>query len=75
MFAFVLIDLLRENIFLCRDYTGIKPLFYLKNKDGIFFSSDAWFLYSLTEKVLDPYACKFFFNLVLHLRRHHLYKM
>ena len=62
MFAFVLIDLLRENIFLCRDYTGIKPLFYLKNKDGIFFSSDAWFLYSLTEKVLDPYACKFFFQ-------------
>ena len=62
MFAFVLIDLLRENIFLCRDYTGIKPLFYLKNKDGIFFASDAWFLYSLTEKVLDPYACKFFFQ-------------
>ena len=27
-----------------------------------FFSSDAWFLYSLTEKVLDPYACKFFFQ-------------
>ena len=37
-------------------------MFYLKNKDGIFFSSDAWFLYSLTEKVLDPYACKFFFQ-------------
>ena len=62
MFAFVLIDLETEQIILCRDYTGIKPLFYLKNKDGIFFSSDAWFLYSLTDKSLDPYACKFFFQ-------------
>tara|TARA_A100001015_G_scaffold317918_1_gene436174 strand:+ start:2088 stop:3905 length:1818 start_codon:yes stop_codon:yes gene_type:complete len=62
MFAFALVDLETENIILCRDYTGIKPLFYLKNKDGIFFSSDAWFLYSLTDKSLDPYACKFFFQ-------------
>lgn len=62
MFAFVLIDLRAEKIILSRDYTGIKPLFYLKNKDGIFFSSDAWFLYSLTDKSLDPYACKFFFQ-------------
>ncbi len=62
MFSFVLIDLLKENIILCRDYTGIKPLFYLRNDDGIFFASDAWFLYSLTDKILNPYACKFFFQ-------------
>ena len=62
MFAFALVDLETEKIILCRDYTGIKPLFYLENNDGIFFSSDAWFLYSLTDKRLDPYACKFFFQ-------------
>ena len=62
MFAFTLINLKLKKLILCRDYTGIKPLYYLKNVDGIFFSSDAWFLYSISGKKLDPFACKFFFQ-------------
>lgn len=62
MFAFVLIDLEKNEIIMCKDYTGIKPLYYLTNSDGIFFSSDARFLYNLTDKKLDYFACKFFFQ-------------
>ena len=62
MFAFTLINLKLKKLILCRDYTGIKPLYYLKNNDGIFFSSDAWFLYSISDKKLNPFACKFFFQ-------------
>lgn len=62
MFAFVLVDLEKNEIIMCKDYTGIKPIYYLTNSDGIFFSSDARFLYSLTDKKLDYFACKFFFQ-------------
>ncbi len=62
MFSFVLIDIELKQAFFCRDYTGIKPLYYLINSDGIFFSSDAWFLYSVSEKKIDPYSCKFYFQ-------------
>ena len=62
MFAFTFIDKLNDKMILCRDYTGIKPLYYFHNSNGFFFSSEAWFLYSLTNKELDFSACKFYFN-------------
>ena len=62
MFSFAFIDIKNNKILLSKDYTGIKPLYYLKNNDGIFFCSEAWFLYSLSEKKLDSYSCKHFFQ-------------
>ena len=62
MFAFVLIDLEKKDIIFSRDYTGIKPLYYFINSDGIFFSSDAWFTYSVSDKTIDPYSCKYYFQ-------------
>ena len=62
MFAFALIDLKKKDIIFSRDYTGIKPLYYHINSDGIFFSSDAWFTYSISDKEIDPYSCKYFFQ-------------
>ncbi len=62
MFAFILIDLRNNKVILCKDFTGIKPLYYHINNEGIFFSSDANFLYSLSNKQLNYYACKFFFQ-------------
>ena len=62
MFAFILIDIEKNTITLCRDYTGIKPLFYITNEDGIFFSSEAWFPYSISNKNLNYFACKFYFQ-------------
>ena len=62
MFSFVLVDVKNNKVLLSKDYTGIKPLYYLKNTDGIFFASEAWFLYSLSQKKLDSYSCKHFFQ-------------
>ena len=62
MFAFVLIDLRNNEVIFCKDFTGIKPLYYLMNDEGIFFSSDANFLYSITDKELNYESCKFFFQ-------------
>ena len=62
MFSFVFIDLLRENIQFIRDFTGIKPLYYYKKLNCLFFSSEAWFLYSLSNKELDKNSLNFFFN-------------
>jgi asparagine synthase (glutamine-hydrolysing) len=62
MFSFVLVDIKNNKVLLSKDYTGIKPLYYLKNTDGIFFASEAWFLYSLSQKKLDSYSCKHFFQ-------------
>ena len=62
MFAFVLVDLKKKDIIFSRDYTGIKPLYYHINSDGIFFSSDAWFTYSISDKEIDPYSCKYYFQ-------------
>ena len=62
MFAFVLIDFRNNEVIFCKDFTGIKPLYYLMNDEGIFFSSDANFLYSITDKELNYESCKFFFQ-------------
>ena len=71
MFAFVLIDFKNNEVILCKDYTGIKPLYYFENGEGIFFSSDAKFLYSISNKDLNYEACKFSFNLVLLQKKTH----
>ena len=62
MFSFVFIDLISENIEFIRDFTGTKPLYYYKNLNSLFFSSEAWFLYSLSNKELDKNSLDFFFN-------------
>jgi len=40
MFAFALWDNQAEELFLCRDRMGIKPLYYLRKDDEILFSSE-----------------------------------
>lgn len=53
IFSFVFFDLEKNKIYLTRDYTGTKPLFYSIINGEIFFSSEAWFLYSINEKKID----------------------
>lgn len=66
IFAFSFLDLKKDLLYLARDFTGTKPLYYQKNKDGIFFSSEAWFQYSISNKHIDPesfnYYLKFGFS-------------
>jgi asparagine synthase (glutamine-hydrolysing) len=40
MFAFALFDAATGSMYLARDPLGIKPLFYLRRKDGVVFSSE-----------------------------------
>ena len=66
IFAFSFLDIKKNKLYLARDFTGTKPLYLLNNEDGIFFSSEAWFQYSISNKLIDPesfsYYLKFGFS-------------
>ena len=62
IFSIVFIDLKNEKVFMLRDYTGTKPLYFSSNNKDLFFSSEAWFLYSLSSKELDHQSVNFFLN-------------
>ena len=63
IFSIAVIDIKKNQIHLFRDFTGVKPLYYLINEDGFFFSSEAWFLYSISDKQLDYQALSYYFEL------------
>ena len=48
MFSIILIDEKRDKLFLIRDRYGEKPLFYLKNKKGLYFASEIRAIKELT---------------------------
>ena len=50
IFSIIYIDLKNNNIECIRDFTGTKPLYYSFHNNNFFFSSEAWFLYSLSQK-------------------------
>ena len=62
IFSIVFIDLKNEKVLMARDYTGTKPLYFSSNNKDLFFSSEAWFLYSLSNKELDHQSVNFFLN-------------
>lgn len=66
IFAFTFLDIKKNKLYLARDFTGTKPLYFFKNNDGIFFSSEAWFQYSISNKLIDlesfNYYLKFGFS-------------
>jgi len=66
IFAFTFLNIKKNKLYLARDFTGTKPLYFFKNNDGIFFSSEAWFQYSISNKLIDPesfnYYLKFGFS-------------
>ena len=53
MFSFALWDKLKEELFLCRDRFGIKPLYYLEDNQSILFSSTIKALKSFHHKELS----------------------
>ena len=58
MFAFALFDQATGSLFLARDQFGIKPLHYIRRKDGVVFASELKALVSAfgTELRMDPQA-------------------
>lgn len=63
IFSIAVIDIKKKEIHLFRDFTGVKPLYYLANEDGFFFSSEAWFLYSISNKQLNYQALSYYLEL------------
>ncbi len=55
IFAFVIWDSRKKQVFLARDHFGVKPLFYTMLQDTLLFSSEikAIFAYPGVEKILD----------------------
>jgi len=62
IFSIVYIDLKNEKTLMIRDFTGTKPLYFTRNNKNLFFSSEAWFLYSLSNKELDTNSLNYFLN-------------
>ena len=62
IFSIVFINLKKETIECLRDFTGTKPLYYKSNEKNFFFSSEAWFLYSLSKKEINQESLSFYFN-------------
>jgi asparagine synthase (glutamine-hydrolysing) len=60
IFAFVLIDFTKNIVYLTKDFTGTKPLYYSIINNDIFFSSEAWFLYSISKKEIDYNSLNFY---------------
>jgi asparagine synthase (glutamine-hydrolysing) len=54
MFAIAIWDKKAKKLILVRDRVGIKPIYYLDNKDFFAFASEAKALYSFSKKKLDP---------------------
>jgi len=62
IFSFVFFNLKANTIECVRDFTGTKPLYYSMNENNFFFSSEAWFLYSLSKKKINKKSLNFFLN-------------
>ena len=53
MWSFAIINLKTKKLFLSRDRFGEKPLYYYKQKDGIYFGSETKFIRSLSEEKFE----------------------
>jgi asparagine synthase (glutamine-hydrolysing) len=62
IFSIAFFDFKENKLFLARDPTGTKPLYFSKNQNHFCFSSEAWFLYSLSNKELDYQALNYYFK-------------
>ena len=62
MFAFAIIDLNEDKLFLCRDRFGEKPLYYSINNNSFIFCSDLNFLNTLISK--DEISKKSLYELI-----------
>lgn len=54
MFAFAIYDKANNEMLLARDNIGIKPLYYLKNKELFAFASESRAFYALSDKYWRP---------------------
>lgn len=62
MFAFAIFDEQKQELFLCRDRAGVKPLYYHHHNGRFLFASElkAFFTYPGFEKEIDPQTFKMY---------------
>tara|TARA_B100001029_G_scaffold175009_1_gene175862 strand:- start:1005 stop:2786 length:1782 start_codon:yes stop_codon:yes gene_type:complete len=61
IFAFAFLNLKTNKIYLSRDRTGVKTLYYFKDISNFYFCSEAWYLYDLSsKKEIDFSALNFY---------------
>ena len=62
-FSIAFINFDENKVSLIKDYTGTKPLYITMYENNcIYFASEAWFLYSFSEKKLDINSANFYFR-------------
>jgi len=62
IFSIIFYDINSSNLYMIRDYTGTKPLYYFNDEKNLYFASEAWFLYSLSKKKLNFECLNFYFR-------------
>ena len=62
IFSIIFIDLEKKDIFSIKDVTGTKPLYYMIDGGNYLFSSEAWFLYSVSSKKINYKSLSFYLN-------------
>lgn len=65
MFSFCIHHHTDDKMILCRDHFGMKPLYYLDGKDGVYFSSslDSFLKLEDFSAELDPFAVHHYFSM------------
>lgn len=64
MFAFCIYDTKKSKLLIARDHFGIKPLYYLKNEEGILFSSELKSILRVeSQQQIDSKVLSLFFSL------------
>lgn len=75
MFCFIIYNSLTKDIFVARDRLGIKPLYYIKNQDGVVFSSEIASLLEYIDKAeFDDFAIRQYKKLRMTLKGDTIYK-
>jgi asparagine synthase (glutamine-hydrolysing) len=75
MFAFTLVDLKRQTVYVARDRFGEKPLYYHSKNDFFAFSSDIRTFHSLgISREIDLHAIGYFFSEMSTPIEHSIYK-
>ncbi len=66
MFAFVLFDKYKQQFFIARDITGVKPLYYYENNNAIYFASEQKALLKLQHLPKKADAKSVYYHLVFN---------
>ena len=74
MFAFVIYDNRKKDVFVARDRLGIKPLYYKKNDNGTIYSSEISSILDLSESEISDFGLRQYQKFRMTLNNDTIYK-